>query len=117
MAAPFTAISYLTQYFDYADTTFTIGSLPPNALVVDSGAWVITAFNGSAPVLDLGTSTDTDGFATDLAVGSKGLKKADELATSDDLVVGATPVTVKGVLAGDSSTAGEGVAFVAYIVR
>lgn len=116
MAAKFPAITYITKSFDFNDTTFTIGELPENSRVVDAGAWVETAFDGTTPVLDLGTADDTDGFATDLDVSAVGLQKADELATSDDLVAGATPVVVKGVLASGSSSAGKGTAFVAYIV-
>lgn len=116
MAAKFPAITYITKAFAAGDTTFTIGELPENARVVDAGAWVETAFDGTTPVLDIGTAADTDGFATDLDVSAVGLKKADELATSDDLVVGATPVGVRGVLADGSSTVGKGTAFVAYII-
>lgn len=115
MAAKFPAINFITKAFKAGDTEFTIGELPENTRVVDAGAWVEVAFDGTTPVLDLGTAADTDGFATDLDVAAVGLKKADELATSDDLVAGTIPVTVKGVLADGSSTVGKGTAFVAYI--
>lgn len=116
MAANFPAVSYLTAKVTYSDTEVVIGDVPENGRVIDAGFLVETAFDGTSPVLDMGTADDADGFATDLDVSAVGLKKADELATSNDLVAGTVPVRVTATLAGGSSTAGKGTAFVAYIV-
>lgn len=89
-------------------TAVTLGTIPSGAMVVDAYAVVTTAFDsGTSDVLDIGTSGDGDGFATDLDISSVGKKSADELATSDDLVVSAdTDLTFAWTGAGTAATAG-----------
>lgn len=105
-------------FSDGATAVVTVGVLPAKALVINAGVVVTTAFNaGSGNVLDIGTSADDDGFATDLALGTIGRIAADELATSNDLY-STSEVTVTATLAltGTAASAGAGFVYVEYIV-
>lgn len=116
---------YQLTHFLRKDITFndnglviTLGKLPPGAIVINAGVVVTTAFNaGSTNVLDIGTSDDDDGFATDLALGTIGRIAADELATSNDLYSATAEITCTATVAlsGTAATAGAGVVFVEYL--
>lgn len=124
MSNPSTARVYhtnQTHYFRkriiFSDTVVTLGVIPAGAIVINAGVVVTTAFNaGTTNVLDIGTSGDDDGFATDLALGTIGRIAADELATSNDLY-STSDVTLTATYAqtGTAATAGEGFVFVEYI--
>lgn len=106
-------------YTDGDTAVVTVGVLPAKAVVINAGVVVTTAFNaGTGNVLDIGTSADDDGFATDLALGTIGRIAADELATSNDLY-STTEVTVTATLAlsGTAASAGAGIVFVEYFVN
>jgi hypothetical protein len=97
--------------------TLTIGVIPAGAVVINAGVVVTTAFNaGTTNTLDIGTSGDTDGFATALALGTIGRIVADEMATSNDLY-STSEVTLQCVvtLSGTAATAGEGFVYVEYM--
>lgn len=102
----------------YTETgTLTIGTIPAGAVVINAGVVVTTAFNaGTTNTLDIGTSADTDGFATALALGTIGRIAADEMATSNDLY-SASEVVLQCVvtLSGTAASAGEGYVFVEFI--
>lgn len=89
-------------------TAVTIGTIPAGAIVTNAYGIVTTAFDsGTSDVLDIGTSADGDGFATDLDISSVGKKAADELATSDDLLAATdTDITFSWTGAGTAATAG-----------
>jgi hypothetical protein len=110
---------FLRKDVSYTDdgTTVTVGKLPPGAIVVGAGVVVSTAFNaGTSNVLDIGTSGDGDGFATDLALGTIGNIVWDELATSNDLYsTGEVTVTAAVALSGTAATAGTGHVYVEFI--
>lgn len=110
---------YLRADITFADdgTTVTVGYLPPGAIVVGAGVVVSTAFDaGTGNVLDIGTSGDGDGFATDLALGTIGNIVWDELATSNDLYsTGEVQVDALVTLTGTAATAGTGHVYVEYI--
>jgi hypothetical protein len=113
-------VHYLRKGITIADIGLTVdlGVVPAGAIVVDAGVIVTTAFNsGTTDVLDIGTSGDTDGFATDLDLRTAGRIVADELATSNDLGPYATDTTLQGVLAstGTAATTGAGEIYVAFI--
>jgi hypothetical protein len=118
-----TLYSQQTGYFRRAITfsetgTLTIGVLPAGAIVINAGVVVTTSFNaGTSNTLDIGTSADTDGFATLLALGTVGRIAADELATSNDLY-STSEVTLQCVvtLTGTAATTGAGFVYVEYIV-
>lgn len=109
---------YLRKNIDYTDTaTVTVGKLPAGAIVVGAGVVVSTAWNsGTSDVLDIGTSGDGDGFATDLALGTIGNIVWDELATSNDLY-SASEVTITAAVTsvGTTATAGAGHIYVQFI--
>lgn len=93
-----------------------MGVLPAGAIVVMSGVIVATAWNGTTPIADIGTSGDPDGFATDLALGTAGNIVWDELATSNDLYsTSESTIQVTVSATGNDSTAGYGVAYVGFI--
>lgn len=101
----------------YTTLSYKIGTLPKGAAVVDAGVFVTTAFAGGTPqTIDIGTSADGDGFATALVITSAGRKVADELATSDDLVMLADTDVTATLSAGATPSAGAGYAYVSYII-
>jgi hypothetical protein len=104
--------------FSNLGTTVDVGVVPAGAIIIDAGVIVTTAFNsGTTDVLDIGTSADTDGFATDLDLRTAGRIVADEMATSNDLGPFATDTTIKAELAatGTAASAGAGEIYVAFI--
>ena len=111
---------YLSKAITFADNglTLNMGYVPAGAVVIRAGVVVSTAFNGnSSNVLDIGTSADTDGFATDLALGTIGCIVADELATSNDLGPYASDTLIQAVVVSTASaSAGAGTVFVEFIV-
>ena len=111
---------YLWKAIAHTDdgSTLTLGIVPAGSLVLRGGVVVTTAFNaGTTNVLDIGTSADTDGFATDLALGTVGVIVADEMATTNDAYC-ATDTTIQCVvdLTGTAATTGAGYVWVEYIV-
>lgn len=109
---------YLRKDISYTDTsTVTVGKLPAGAIVVGAGVVVSTAWNsGTSDVLDIGTSSDGDGFATDLALGTIGNIVWDELATSNDLYsTSEVTVTCAVTSVGTAASAGAGHVYVQYI--
>jgi len=114
-------VHYLAKDFTFADdgSTLTLGVAPIGATVIRGGVVVSTAFNaGSTNVLDIGTSDDPDGFATDLALGTIGVIATDEMATTNDAGPFTTDTTIVCVvdLTGTAATAGVGRAWVEYIL-
>lgn len=113
-------LHYLRKYFTKADAALTLdmGYLPPGAAVVDGGINVIEAFNaGSNNRANLGVSTDTDDFATLLALGTVGIIKMDETATCNDFYsTSAQLVQVNVDVTGTAATTGKAIAFVVYTV-
>lgn len=110
-------IHYLRKSITYADngTTVTVGTIPAGAQIVKpiSGVAVNVAFNGnSSNILDIGPSTNTDLWATDLALGSIAFVPLDEAVSnivSDDTIVQAYVVSTA------SASAGSGEIIIAYI--
>lgn len=94
-----------------------VGTIPASAIVLRGGVIVTTAFNaGSTNVLDIGTSADDDGFATDLALGTIGVIVADEMATSNDMnSTSNISVTATLALTGTAPTAGAGTVWIEYM--
>lgn len=108
---------YLRAPIAYTDGTVTVGVLPAGAVVVGGGVVVTTAFNDSgADLIDIGTSADPDGLATDLDASAVGLKAADELATSNDLY-STSEVTITATYAGANAdaSAGAGIVYVEFL--
>lgn len=116
---PQNLVHYLAKTITYEDdgTTVTIGTVPPNACVIRGGVAVTTAFNGnSSNIVDIGTSDDPDGFATDLALGTIGVIVADEMATSNDFYSTSAQTIVAAVTSTASASAGSGIVWVEYVI-
>ena len=114
-------VQHLTKkisYLDGATGAVTVGVLPPKAIVTDVWAVVTTAFNaGSTNSVDIGTSGDTNGFATGISTTAAGRIAADEMAATDDLYSTAeSTIVVTHVQTGTAATAGEGYVVVQFIV-
>lgn len=110
-------VHYLVCPIVYTTLSYTIGKRPAGSVVVDAGVVITTAFAGGTPqTIDMGPSSDTDGYATALVVTSAGKKVADELATSDDLYTAVDVDETVTISAGATPSAGAGYAFVAYIM-
>jgi len=113
-------LHYLRKGITFADigTTVDLGVVPAGAIVDNAYVLVSTAFDsGSTDILDIGTSADTDGFATDLTLQTAGKIAADELATSDDLGPYSADTTLQAVLVatGTAATAGAAEVVVTFI--
>ena len=106
------------SYSDGASAVITVGVIPAGAVVLRGGVVVTTAFNaGTGNVLDIGTSADDDGFATDLALGTIGVIAADEMATTNDAYVTSdTTIIATLALTGTAASAGAGFVWIEYIV-
>lgn len=110
-------VHYLVAPIVYTKLVTSLGKRPAGSLVIDAGIVVTTAFAGGTPqTLDMGPSTDTDGYATALVLTSAGKKVADELATSDDLYSAVDIEEIATLSAGATVSAGAGYAYVAYIM-
>jgi hypothetical protein len=112
-------VGWLRRNISEADEgggALTMGVLPARSIVVGAGVIVATGFNGTSPILQIGTSGDGDGFATNLILATIGNIVWDELATSNDLY-STSEVTVSCTVSatGNDSTAGYGVVYVQYI--
>ena len=112
---------YLRKYFTKADAGLTLdmGYLPPGAMVINRGVGVIEAFNaGTNNRCDIGPSTDTDGFAADVALGTVGqITTGSEMATSNDFyLTTAQLIQVVVDVTGTAATTGKAIAWVQYMV-
>ena len=111
-------VHYLRKDIAYTDTAvLTVGVIPAGAIVVGAGVVVSTAWNsGTSDVLDIGTSGDGDGFATDLSLRTIGNIVWDELATSNDLYsTSDVTITCQAASTGTAASAGVGHVYVTYI--
>lgn len=115
------SIQYLRKKISYLTgiaAVVSVGTIPAGGIVLRGGVVVTTAFNaGSTNVLDIGTSADDDGFATDLALGTIGVIAADEMATTNDMGPSTSDISVTATLAltGTAPSAGEGYVWVEYM--
>lgn len=114
------SIQFREKYFTFADDglTLDIGNIPVGAMIVKpiSGIHVIEAFNaGTTNVADIGPSTDTDLWATDLALGTIGFIPLDE-AVSNVVGNGQGLAQVAVDLTGSAATTGKARAMIAFIV-
>lgn len=97
-------------------STVTVGTLPAGAIVIAAGVIVATAFDGTTPVLDIGTPGDGNGLGSAISLGTVGRIEADDFATSDDLYSASeVTVTADASTTGNNSTAGEAFVYVEYL--
>jgi hypothetical protein len=111
-------IHYLRKGITYADDgeTVTVGVLPAGAQIIKpiSGVSVNVAFNGGTTnTLDIGPSSNTDLWATDLALGSIAYVALDEAVS----MTVASDTTVQALVTSTASaSAGEAEIVIAYIL-
>lgn len=112
-------VHYLVKKITYLDdgSTLTMGVIPANSVIINAGVVVTEAFNaGTTNVLDIGTSADGDGIATDLALGTVGRVGADEMATSNDLFsTSEVTITCTVDLTGTAATTGQAYVHLEYL--
>jgi hypothetical protein len=114
-------IHYLRKPIAYTDgvaAVVQVGTIPAGGVVLRVGCVVTTSFNaGSTNVLDIGTTADDDGFATDIALGTVGVITDDALATSNDAgpMTADTSVIATLALTGTAPGTGAGVVWVEYM--
>lgn len=104
-----------TVTYSNANTTVTLGIIPAGAVVIEAGVVVTTAFNGSSPVVDIGTSDDSDAFGTDLDLSTAGRIIDTAINANNDFSASAD-VTVVAALNDSSASAGSGVVYVMYLI-
>lgn len=96
---------------------YTVGKVPAGAIILDGGIVVTTAFaGGAAQTLDIGVSGDTADFASALVLTSKGIKRFDDFATSDNGYLAADTDIIATLSAGTTPSAGAGYAYVTYMM-
>jgi hypothetical protein len=116
---PQNMVHYISKTIGFADDDLvvTVGWLPPNAVVVDCGVAVTTAFSANS-VLDIGTAADPDAYASAIVMTTAGcirdvstvpLLSHDDTGTVDTKIVAS--LTSSGAI-----SAGVGHVFVYYIV-
>lgn len=116
-------VHYLHKQITFADygTTVTIGKIPANASVIGGGVHVTTAFNSSGTdLLDvgfIGSTTDADGYATQLQLNAVGYIVLDELATTTNIKQTVdTTVTCAPTQSVADATAGVGEVYITYVL-
>lgn len=110
----------IVNYSDGASAVVTVGTLPAGAIVIGGGIQVVTAFNaGTNNNIDVGIAADADGFASAIAMTSKGFKVFDDIATSDDLgpMTADTDVIATLGLTGTAATTGSAIIIVQFCVN
>lgn len=113
-------VHYFCKKITYLDagTTVTVGTLPPKAAVIGAEVVVFTAFTGDATnTVDIGVSDDGEDFASNLALGTKGVIRDDEIATAL-YAYSASSRDVQAVVVSTANPgAGEALVVVRYVIN
>lgn len=112
-------VHYLAKTITFSDDDLvvTVGTLPPNAIVVDVGCAVTTAFSANS-VLDIGTAADPDAYASAIVMTTAGMIRdvsTDPLVAHDDTSASATTI-VASLTSSGAISAGSGVVICQYIL-
>lgn len=114
-------VHYLSKKFTFADdgqTALVAGTLPPNAAVIGGEIVVVTAFNGNTTnTVDVGVAADGEDFASNLALGTKGVIAFDEMATALYAFSSSARDVLLNVVSTASASAGEAYAVIRYVVH
>lgn len=116
---PQNMVHYIAKTITFAndDQVVTIGWLPPNAVVLDVGAVVTTAFSANS-VLDIGTAADPDCYGSALVMTTAGTIRdvsTDPLVAHDDTGTVDTKL-VASLTSSGTISAGSAVVFATYII-
>lgn len=114
------SIRFIEREFTFADgaVTLDIGNIPEGAIILKpiSGIAVLEAFNsGTNKRAEIGPSTNTDLWGTDLSLATIGFVPLDE-AVSNEVGIGEGLVQIAIDLTGSAANAGIGVAIICYII-
>jgi len=112
-------VHYHCKKITYADagTTVTVGDLPPNAIVIGAEVAVKTAFNGDTTnTVDIGVSGEGEDFASNLALGTIGVIRDDEIATALNAMSTSARSIIAAVVSTAGASAGEAYIVVRYVV-
>lgn len=117
---PLQMVHTFRKRFTFANTTAVplyLGTLPPGGVVLRAGVVVVEAFNwGTNNLLDIGTTSDDDGFATNLSLATVGVIVADEMATSNDAYnASAIDLIATPDFSSTQATTGIGIVWVEYL--
>lgn len=115
---PQNMVHYLAKTISYTDddATVTVGTLPPNAVVIDAGVVVTTAFSGGTVVLDVGViGGDTNAYISAASLETAGRIEDTALNANDDYSTSAIQVGAY-VTSNSTITAGLGVVYIEYIL-
>lgn len=111
-------VHYLAKTITHADdaTTVTLGVIPAGAVVIEAGCVITTAFNGTTPVLDIGTSDDGDAFSTDIDLSTAGRIIDSAINANNDFSSSAAVTITASLASAAAPDAGSGVAYVLYLI-
>ncbi len=111
-------IRVLAEYTLGNGGTAVIGKVPANAIIVDAGIVVDTAFNAATTnTADIGTAGTPTGLGSALAAGTIGRILADEMATATILRPSEDQeMQVRINMTGAAATAGALYAYVNYVI-
>lgn len=119
-------VHYLWADIAYSDGTVSLGWLPKEALVVQVGINVTTAFNAASDnLVDIGfrnagdgTSDDADEFATDIDVSGAGRLTGDTAidTAGDTYFSDGAEIVASYAQTGTAASAGAGKVWVQYLV-
>ncbi len=117
-------VQTMIKKITFADlgSTVTIGKMPAYSHVIGGGVHVVTAFDSSGTdLLDvgfIGSTTDADGYATDLTLAAIGYLTLDELgAISNIMQTVETTVTCIAAQSVADATAGEAYVIVNFVTQ
>ena len=112
------AIRALAEYTVGNGNSVSIGKVPANAVIVDAGIVVDTAFNAATTnTADIGTAGAPTSLGSALAAGTIGRILADEMATSTNLTPSEDQeMFVRINMTGAAATAGALYAYVSYVI-
>src|SRR3954466_13498951 len=93
---------------------FEIGTLPAGAMILRSSAYIVTAWNGTTPTLDLGTAASASAFGTSATIvpAATGFKPGLTGTGFGDTLTADTPVVV--TIVQTNTTTGEAQFVVEY---
>lgn len=110
------ALNYLSRRITAADmgTTFNIGTLPKGAKVSQAEVNIDVLFNGTTPVLDVGTVADPNAFLAASALGVITVVRSTVPTTMAAAYSATANLLVTGTLAGTSNTVGDARVYVYF---
>jgi len=111
---PYTLVHYLRKTVIFSDTTVTIGTLPPGAVVLRAGLVITTVFAGTTPTFDMGVTGVGDDFVDGASLETKGVIRDVTNMAAATMAYNADAIDATITLI-DAATSGSGIAWVEYL--